>query len=84
MIDKFKKLGEWKIHLTMEVNFMSSKDNDDKRIMHSKMIIQIKLLMIFLNHFFLGIKSMKGSEFVFDYVDGLHYKCNEINLNCGG
>ena len=39
MIDKFKKLGEWKIHLTMEVNFMSSKDNDDKRIMHSKMII---------------------------------------------
>ena len=40
--------------------------------------------MIFLNHFFLGIKSMKGSEFVFDYVDGLHYKCNEINLNCGG
>ena len=36
MIDKFKKLGEWKIHLTMEVNFMSSKDNDDKRIMHSK------------------------------------------------
>ena len=36
MIDKFKKLGEWKIHLTMEVNFISSKDNDDKRIMHSR------------------------------------------------
>ena len=33
MIDKFKKLGEWKIH---KVNFMSSKDNDDKRKMHSK------------------------------------------------
>ena len=24
---------------------------------------------------------MKGSEFVFDYVHLLYYKCNKINLN---
>ena len=27
---------------------------------------------------------MKGSEFVFDYVDLLCYKCHKISLNCGG
>ena len=27
---------------------------------------------------------MKRSEFVFDYVPLLYYKCHEINLNCGG
>ena len=29
MIDELKKSGEWKIHLTMKVNFMPSKDDDD-------------------------------------------------------
>ena len=27
---------------------------------------------------------MKGSEFVFDYAQWLHYKCHKINLSCGG
>ena len=27
---------------------------------------------------------MKGSEFVFDYVQLLYYKCHKINLNRGG
>ena len=27
---------------------------------------------------------MKGSEFVFNYVHLLCYKCHKINLNCGG
>ena len=27
---------------------------------------------------------MRGSEFVFDYVDLLYYKCHKINLNCDG
>ena len=26
----------------------------------------------------------KGSEFVFDYIHLLHYKCHKINPNCGG
>ena len=29
-------------------------------------------------------ESMKGSEFVYDSVDLLHYKCHKISLNCGG
>ena len=27
---------------------------------------------------------MKGSEFVFDYVHLMHYKCHKINPSCGG
>ena len=27
---------------------------------------------------------MKGSDFVFDYVHLLYYKCHKINPNCGG
>ena len=29
-------------------------------------------------------KAMKDSEFVFDYVHLLYYKCHKINPNCGG
>ena len=31
MIDELKKSGEWEIHLTMKVNFMPSKDDDDDK-----------------------------------------------------
>ena len=31
-----------------------------------------------------NLKSMKGSDFVFDYVQLLYYKCHKINLNCSG
>ena len=27
---------------------------------------------------------MKGSEFVFDFVHLMYFKCHKINLNCGG
>ena len=31
-----------------------------------------------------NLESMKGSEFVFNYVHLLYYKCHKINLNCSG
>ena len=31
-----------------------------------------------------NFESMKGSEFLFDYVHLFYYKCNEINPNRGG
>ena len=31
-----------------------------------------------------NLESMKGSEFAFDYVYLLYYKCHKINLNCVG
>ena len=29
-------------------------------------------------------KNLKGSEFGFDYVQLLYYKCHKLNHNCGG
>ena len=31
-----------------------------------------------------NLESMKGNEFVFDYVHFLCYKCHKINSNPGG
>ena len=31
-----------------------------------------------------NLESMKGSEFVFDYVQLLYYKCHKINPSCSG
>ena len=31
-----------------------------------------------------NLQSMRGSEFAFDYVQLLYYKCHKINLNRGG
>ena len=31
-----------------------------------------------------NLQLMRGSEFVFDYIQLLYYKCHKINLNHGG
>ena len=31
-----------------------------------------------------NLELMRGSEFVFDYIQLLYYKCDKINLNCDG
>ena len=36
MISDLKRSGEWKINLTMKMNFMSRKDSNEKCLMHSK------------------------------------------------
>ena len=36
MINDLTVLGEWKIHLSIAINFMSSKDTDETCIMHSE------------------------------------------------
>lgn len=78
------------------LNRMSSRDNDDTQLMHSKsdnieiMIVNKtdgiinELFESFLTRYQLGLESMKGNDFVFDSIDGMHYKCNKISLNCGG
>ena len=97
MIDDLRTSGDWKIHLKMKINFMSSKDSDEKRLMHSKrnkietMIgvdtnetIEAIFDLLFLRYQVDLEQSLKGSNFAFDYVEGLHYKCHEISLNRGG
>ena len=81
----------------MTVNFVSSKDFDEIRTMHTKSdniyimmgyetddIIK-ELCESLLERYQEGLEeSMKGSQFVFDSVDLLEYKLNKISLNRGG
>ena len=80
----------------MVINFISSKDSDQIRTMHTKSnsieimmgsetdeIIE-ELFESFL-HKYQGLEEkMRGSEFVFHSVDLLYYKIHKISLNRGG
>ena len=86
-----------KIQLIITINFFSSEDdNDEECVMHSKSdnieimisgetdkIIE-KLFNSFKTRYQNNLQSMRGSQFVFDYVHLLYYKCHKINFNCGG
>ena len=53
--------------------------------MMKQMKLQKKLLFDLLkNRYQDNLESMKGSEFVLDYVYLLYYKCHKINPNPGG
>ena len=81
------------IILTIAINFISSKDNDEERVVYLKSDIIInsradevikKLLQSLKNRYQNNLKLMKDGEFDFDYVHLLYYKCHKINLNRGG
>ena len=92
-----KTSREWKIQLTMAINFISSKDSDEARTMHTKSnnveimigsetneIIE-DLFESFFQKYQEGLEeSMRGSEFVYDSVDVLYYNLNKVSLSRGG
>ena len=79
------------------INFISSKDSDETRTMHTKSdnveimigsetneIIE-DLFESFLQKYQEGLEeSMRGSEFVYDSVDALYYNLNKVSLSRGG
>ena len=86
-----------KIQLTIVINFISSKDVDEERVMHSKSNnvelmsydnvndIVDELFETLLSWYKDNLEtSMKGSDFVFDSVQLLSYKCHRINFRRGG
>ena len=98
MINDHKNKGRWKIQVSAEINFISSKpDSDETRIMHTKSnnieitigsdtdeVIE-NLFRSLLQRYQENLEEkMRGSEFVFDGVNLLHYDLNKISLNRGG
>ena len=97
VIDYETQFGEWKIQLTMSINFISSKDSGETRNMHTKSdnidiimrsetndIIE-ELCEYLLQRYQKGLEeSMRGSEFIFDGVDLLYYNLQKISLNGKG
>ena len=95
IINNLKKSETSKIQLRIANHFISSIDSDEEHVMHSKsdkieiMIneeadqVVNEIFSSLKNRYQNNLESMEGSEFVFDYVQLLHYKCHKINLNCG-
>ena len=97
VIDYETQYGEWKIQLTMSINFISSEDSDETRNMHTKND-NIEIMMgsekdDIINEIFESLlqkyqegleESMGGSEFIFDSVDLSYYNLKEIILNRKG
>ena len=96
-IDYETQFGEWEIQLTMQINFISSKNSEETRTMSTKsdnieiMIGSktddiIKELCEFLLQIYQNVleESMKGSEFTCDSVDLLYYHLHKTSLNRGG
>ena len=81
----------------MAINFISSKDSDETRTMHTKSN-NVEIMMgsetdeiiegLFESFFQKcqeGLEeSMRGSEFVYDSVDALYYNLNKVSLSRGG
>ena len=98
MINDHKNKGEWKIQLSAEINFITSKpDSDETRILHTKSnnieimigsdtneVIE-NLFRSLLQRYQENLEEkMRGSEFIFDGINLLHYDLNKISLNRGG
>ena len=89
------QFGKWKSQLVMQVNFISSKDTGQARIMHiwshnaeimmgSETNDSInELFRSFSQNYQEGIQSMNGSKFVFNSVDLLHYHLHKTSLKRG-
>ena len=97
IINNYKTQGEWKIKLTMAINFFSSKDSEEIHNRYSpsdnlEVIIGIETDEIIEEHFdsFLqryqkGFEeSIKRNKPIFDSVDSLYYKLPKTSLNRGG
>ena len=78
-------------------NFMSSEDNDEERVMHSKSYnIEIMIddkadefieerIQSLLSRYQIWLEtSMNGSDFIFDCVHLLYYRCHKINFKHNG
>ena len=96
-IIEHKTESEWKIQLTMAINFISSKDSDETRTVHTKNnnveimmssetneIIEELFESFSQKYQEVSEESIKSSEFVYDSVDALFYNLNKVSLSRGG
>ena len=98
LIEEYKLKGEWKVQLTIEVNFVSLKaGSDETRIMYARSdnveimfgddnddIIE-QLFESLLQKYEENLQNkMRGSDFEFDVVNFLYYDFNKTSINRGG
>ena len=97
VFDYETQFEEWKIQLTMSISFISSKDSDETRNMHTKSsnieimagsetdeIIEEHSKSLLQRYQEELEESMKGNEFIFDSVNLLHYYLQKASLKRTG
>ena len=97
LLEEYKQKGEWKVQLTIEVNFISLKPgSDETRIMYTRSdnieimfgddnddIIE-QLFESLLKKYEENLQNkMRGSEFEFDGVNFLYFDFNKTSINRG-
>ena len=98
LINDHKSKGEWKIQLTAQINFISSRPgSDETRVMHTRSVneeftngsdtdeIIKELFKSLLQRYQENLQEkMRSSDFVFDGVNFLYYDFNKISISRGG
>ena len=97
MINDHKTRKEWKIQLTMQINFISSKDFEETHTMHTKsnnieilmgnetVEIVEKLFESLLQNYQKDLEeSIRKRELVRDSIDLLYYQLQKISLKRSG
>ena len=98
LINDYKSKGEWKIQLTAQINFISSRlGSDETRVMHTRSVkeeftndsdtdeIIKELFKSLLQRYQENLQEkMRGSDFVFDGVNFLYHDFNKTNISRGG
>ena len=98
LINDHKSKSEWKILLTAQFNFISSRlGSDETRVMHTRSVneeftngsdtdeIIKELFKSLLQRYQENLQEkMRGSDFVFDGVNFLYYDFNKISISRGG
>ena len=87
----------WKIRLTIAINFISSKDGKEENVMHSSSgnikftpyndanEVADELFKSLCARYQENLEtSMRGSDFIFDSVQLMYYKCHIVNFIHGG
>ena len=97
IIINLQKSDTWTIQLTIAINFISSKDVNEGRVMHLKsnniefMLydnaneVVNKLFESLLSRYRTGLETpMRVSNVIFDSAQLLYYKCHKKNFKRGG
>ena len=96
IINDLQSSDTWKIQLTIAINFISSKDSEKQRDMHSRSD-SIKLTSYIdanevVDQLFKPLRSryqghsetlMRGSDFIFDSVQLMYYICHNVDFKRG-
>ena len=97
LIINLPKSDTWKIQSAIAANFIFSKDGEEKHVIHlSSDNIKLKTYsdandrieklfnLLRLKYQNRLETSMKGSDFTFDSVQLMYYKCHKVNFQRGG